>query len=679
MTKYIEQFITHDFRVFVKVIENGKDADEYVRSDEFNAETFVNTFSTEREDGFKFLMKSKFDGKDQVDIFREAKELTRILSNISDEGMKTIYSEWLATESKINKTTISSFFKELTEEKEQKSSVYSEEYFYNLPADVKTPIKELLPDIEKFQMFQANNKVYIQDKRDKPPYTFHAVTNFEIKIIQHMKDERFPKKLIWLKNVYGQEVIFDVLSSEINTPLAFENMVTNHGKFYWTGNRNDHQILKIYLFESMGTGRMIETLGWQSEGFWVWNNTVHVTGKGQTKDTHIPIDENGVFKHNNVSYYVPSANKAYLSNAFRYTAQKRVVSTPPKYSFEEYTGQMIKVHRQSAITALLFTVASMFQDVVVSELGFFPMLFFYGQPSSGKDQLAECCQSFFGKSQEAINLEGGVSTIKAQIREFAQFSNLISHLSEYKPGDARLDGVLKGLWDRRGYKRGTIESNVSTESIPILSSVILTGNHQPDQDSLITRLIWHFMDKNEHSLEEMKEYEKLADMQKHGISGYTATFLAYRETVEQNFKQKHREYKNVIAQRNPEANSRMITNFAVLGAFYGMFQAIVKFPFTEQQLLNYFDTIIDKQMRKLDSASVTARFWECFLASMRTGQWTEQIFVERDFKVEGEKLYFNFTSCYNRIQRQWYTQFHESAPAKMVISEALKSDNSWNG
>src|SRR5690606_19414413 len=40
-------------------------------------------------------------------------------------------------------------------------------------------------------------------------------------------------------------------------------------------------------------------------------------------------------------------------------------------------------------------------------------------------------------------------------------------------------------------------------------------------------------------------------------------------------------------------------------------------------------------------------------------------------------LYFNFTNCYLKIQRQWYIQYRESAPSKSSMQEQLKKDESF--
>ncbi|MGI0106706.1 DNA primase [Salinimicrobium sp. WS361] len=674
MLKYIPEFIRMGFRVQMVFLSPSLDPDDFVRFWAASVEKYtladLGTNADYRDDGFKFLMQENFKGKDEVDVAKEAKELAGVIARIEDEAMRWLYTEWLAKESGVKITQVKSYLKMSAESTKKIVLSPEEDEFYRLPPTVKEPLDKLRPTIEKYQLFMANNQIWIQGK-DGPPYSFKSVSNFSIEIIQHMQDEKFPMKLVRIKNVHGLQRIFDMQSSDMNSPMAFENAVTAHGNFRWKGGRNEHELLKTFLFDGMGTGRKIDVLGWQPEGFWVWNNKISVPS-GEV----IKLDENGVFEKDEVSYYIPSANTIYRSNLYKYEAQKKVVSLEPKVNFENYTSQVLKVHRKHGMTGILFAVASMFQDIVVSELNFFPMLFLFGPASSGKDQLADVCQSFFGFPQTAINLEGGVSTIKAQVREFAQFSNTISQLSEYKNGDPKLDGVLKGLWDRRGYKRGNIDSHVGTESIPILSAVLMTGNYAPDQEALITRFIWEFMDKTTFNDEEIKDYEKLSDMTKKGISAFTDEFLKHRAAVKNNFKYKFREFKATLGQRRPDAVSRMVANLSVLGTFYQMFANIMPFTFTHQDMMVHFEKTIDMQMNKMDSASTINRWWDCFLASMR-GTLADQIRVGRDFKISGDKLYFNFTSCYNRVSRQWYTQYRDNAPAKGVMMDSLKKDSSW--
>ncbi|MBS7234287.1 DNA primase, partial [Flavobacterium psychroterrae] len=114
-------------------------------------------------------------------------------------------------------------------------------------------------------------------------------------------------------------------------------------------------------------------------------------------------------------------------------------------------------------------------------------------------------------------------------------------------GDKQLDGILKGIWDRNGYKRGTLDSHVSTETVPILSSLILTGNHSPDDEALITRLLWLDMSKNTFTDDEVKKYDELADMTEKGISSFTDDLLKERKRFFTDFKTKFRLYKTSIS------------------------------------------------------------------------------------------------------------------------------------
>ncbi|MDC7994438.1 DNA primase [Altibacter sp. HG106] len=677
MLKHIPLFLKEGFRVFTVFTKPQLDPDDFVRhwdiKDRMEGLLYrISKMRAFRKDGFEFLMKNSFENKDEVEIYQASSELIEIIAQISDEALRNIYMLWLQKESGIGKVELKKQLKEKLDVKVERSLNDWDGVYYELPTEVKVPLEQLRPVIDRYQLFQANNQIWIQEKNG-PPFTFRSVSNFQIEIIQHMQDEKFPMKLVRIRNIHGLERIFDMQSSDMNSPQAFENAVTAHGNFRWKGSRPDHELLKTFLFDGMGTGRKIDVLGWQPEGFWVWNNKISVPN-----GENIVLDDNGVFEKDGVSYYVPSANQIYRTNAYKYEAQKKVMAIEPKLNFQNFTAQVLKVHRQHGMMGILFSVASIFQDVVVSDLNFFPMLFLFGPASSGKDQLADACQSFFGQPQTAINLEGGVSTIKAQVREFAQFCNMISQLSEYKNGDPKLDGVLKGLWDRRGYKRGNIDSHVGTESIPILSAVLMTGNYAPDQEALISRFIWEFMDKTTFSDQETKEYEQLSDMVKKGISGYTNVFLKYREAVKNNFKFKYREFKNTLQQRRPDAMARMISNLAVLGTFYQMFQNSpeITFPFSFNDMMEHFDKTIDMQMNKLSSASTINRWWDCFLASMR-GTLSDQIQHGRDLKVDGDRLYFNFTNCYNKVSRQWYVQYRDAAPAKGVMMDALKKDSSW--
>lgn len=542
---------------------------------------------------------------------------------------------------------------------------------YQFPKEVEDP-SVYKNEILEYGVFQHANRIYCSTDKGN---AFYDISNFSIEIIQHMQDEQFPMKLIRICNVHGVEKIFDVLSEKINTLNSFKNVVTSYGNFSFSGSAAQHERLLRYLFDRMGTGRKIDVLGWQAEGFWVWNNKIVIPGLREEA-----INSEGLFKYQNDSYYIPSANKNFEKNMYKYGAQKKFRSIPTEVSLPQYLKQLYKVHRGHAITGILFGIGSLFQDIVVSCTGFFPILFYFGPASTGKDNICEAIQSFVGQPQTAIQLEGSASTIKAQIREFAQFSNGISQLSEYKRGNPQVDGIIKGLWDRRGYKRGSIESKVAVDEVPIISSTLLTGNDSPDAEALITRLIWEEMKVQEFSDEAKAAYNKLKDMCRRGVSGISDWLLHKRAVFQEHFLEVYREKKRLLSEREAIKGVpvRMIDNLAVLYAVYGIFEREGIFPFWQEDMERHFDALIENQRRKIESDSVYQRFWDCFMVCMRLTQG-ERLQVDTNLRAEGGSIYFNFSTVYSIVQRQWFVQYREQAPGKSEMRRQLREDSSYMG
>lgn len=543
---------------------------------------------------------------------------------------------------------------------------------YELPKEIKEPIENYINDILKYGLFMANCKIWILKISDKKKI-FYEVSNFEIEILQHMQDEKTPLKLIRIKNIYNEENVFDIPSNLINTLTSFDNVMTSNGKYLFTGAKKDFDLLRGYLYDKMSTGKKIDSLGFQKEfNIWIWNNKVNLFN-GES----LYIDENGIFKHNNNSFYVPSANKIYKNNNAKYISQKKFKINNANISFEEYLKLFYKVYGEHFITSILFSIGSIFQDIIVNETKFFPILFLQGQASSGKDNLAFCCQSFLGTPQDKISIGAGVSTQKAQIRELAQFVNGISQFAEYKTGDKTTDEILKGIWDRNGYKIGTIESKVSTDVIPVLNSLILTSNNIPIDEALISRLLWVNLDKNSGFTEEnISNYDKLVDLTNYGISSFSDDLFYFRNKFDDNFKELYRKNKKRLTDLFGDAIVRIPSNYAVLYSVFEFFSKYIKFPFTENEMKLYFIKNSIFQTNKIKTSNIVSRWWDCFYECL-VSSFENKIIIDNDFKISGSLITFNFTNIYGKVQRLWYNQYKENIPAKNTMQEALLKSSSF--
>jgi len=684
----IELLLKNGLMVDIIVPENvGEDPDTIGQK---MGKDSISYISALMQDAVIFLIKNKY-AELTKDILPDAKKKIILTPQIKKNFVEYIVKNMMLIETSVDRNfyikyisdsykgdvsekDINDTIKAIEEDQKTKNvkTSWVDEYSFVLPEYVTCELKDVLKDIKEYGIFQSDNRIFAKVGSSEP-YYFNEISNFNIEIVQHMQDEKFPMKLIKVCNIHGIEKIFDVKSDLINTLQSFKNVVTAFGNFFFSGSAANHENLLKYLFDKMGNGRKIDILGWQPEGFWVFNNKVIIPGVREEI-----LNKEGLFKYDGESYYIPSANKNYEKNMFAFGPQKKFKSTPSEISAANYFNQVYKVHREHAITGMLFGVASLFQDIVVHYTGFFPILFYFGPASTGKDNLAEAIQSLLGVPQTAIQLEGGASTIKAQIREFSQFNNGISQLSEYKRGNPQLDGVLKGLWDRRGYKRGSIESRVATDEIPILSSTILTGNDYPDAEALITRCLWEEMKVQEFDEEAKIEYNKLKDVIKKGISGISDYFINKRSYFEENFLETFRSNVNLLNDLDAfkDTTSRIISNLSVILSIYKMFEKENFFPFGQSEIIRHFASMVDNQKRKLASASPFIKFWDCFIMCMR-GNVTDRLIVNVDIRIDGATLLFNFKTAFMKIQRMWIAQYSEAAPDQRKMKEILKEDSSF--
>ncbi|WP_341221888.1 DNA primase [Polaribacter atrinae] len=636
----------------------------------------------EKVDGFKILLQEHLQGN-AISKSKGAHKLCEVIATVKDEALKEIYIPWLKKESNLTLAALKKWVKNAEDkfaaaaEEKAKTNSYLDYHGktadddYTLPDQVTKKWEEVKNDVYTYGLFESDNRMWIKTGTDGD-YTFKHITNCSVEILQHMSDEEFPMKLLKIKNVYKLEKIFDTPSEAVDSQQRFSTILSNNGNFMYTGDSRDFMKLKVYLNDKMGVGRKIEVLGHQPEGFWVWNNLVQLYN-----GLEITPDANGLFTHENVSYYIPSANKIYAKNPYKYESQKRFKVQPAKVQFKTFASKALEVHREFAISGILFGIASLFQDIVVKELANFPILFLYGPAGTGKDQISELVQSFYGTPQQAQNLEGGASTIKAKIIKLAQFYNGVAEFSEYKRGDDKVDGILKGIWDRNGYERGNITSKIGLETVPVLSSLILTGNDYPGQEALITRLFANEINKNEFSEEESKRFDEFKDMCSNGYSSYSVGLLKHRSLFQEKFMLKYRAFRNSFKEQVPDAIARMVSNASVLGATYEIFKDTLDFPFTFPEMERHFKKNIDQQMRKLASESITNKWWSCFLYGIKSPENVRIVYKE-DFKLEGRSISFHFNQVYIKMSILWSIVYkNEAIPGKTFLKDQIKNSDAF--
>lgn len=612
-------------------------------------------------------------GDDPHGLAQSILEIARMLNEIKNITIRDAYQSDLRKEFKIRVADFKAAFDQIAKEKRKTrdnniSSRSTRADDYELP-------KAVLASGGNFDMYESSivnygvfshlNVIYAVNNPDSEGKKhFKEVSNFTCEIINHMEDEKIPTRLVRIEN-HERVKVFDIPFDAFLSKNGFMKMVEAFGNFQFDGSEKDYLRLKSKLMDEMGDGRKIDVLGWQDEGFWAFNNCIVYEGEV------LHLDKNGMIEVDGITYYIPSGNSIYKRNPNRFVNQKKVEYKQSSKTFKWLLAQGAKVHRERFYHAILFSIAGCFRDLIHGQLSWFPILFLYGDASTGKDNLVEFCQSLFGDPQEALVMTGRDNTAKAKIRELAQFQNMPAHFSEYK-AEPETDDMLKKLWDGRGYKRGTIDSAFSNETVPVRCPIIVTSNNYPHNDAVITRLVAMEFHNKSFTQAEVDEYDLLKETLKKGVSGFLPEILSLREKFKTDFLKVYKEVTVIMKKDNRTLTMppRMIQNVAVLGASMKIAQGKIPFPFSFDEWLSFALNSLEKQEEKRSSGGVVQTFFEILLDLMRDKH--EPIEHELEYRITDSQLMLRISHIHSKYSRKHYATHRESGLSKSVLIDSLK-------
>lgn len=502
-----------------------------------------------------------------------------------------------------------------------------------IPEAAKTDDYDPKDDLEEYGFFKSGNRYYKQVKKGN---TWENVpfTNFTMRILFHIDNGLKPRRIVELVNVRKKKKVLDVETTSLTSIGKFKEFIEGAGNYLFEGDQNSFNKLKLKLYDDERSCEQIELLGHNEKIGWAWANGIF----NYNESKFIASDENGIADVEKQTYYIAYGNKVYDNQAQKFSNEKRFKHHIEKeISFEKWSKLFCSVYGDYGMVTQLFGISCLFSDYIFKVKNFFPMVFLYGEGSSGKGSLARSVMYLFGVPQDPLTLTGKANTDKAKIRNLANFVNACMCLEEYSASaGADTDQMLKNLWDRFGYRRSTFDGSYRTESVPVNSGVIITGNEYPVNDPLIQRLILMDVNKNEFSQEEKDNYTKLRNMEDEGITSVTLEILKYRDSFKRQFSTEF-----VVAQKEISklfvgynVTERMINNNAVILAVFKILKDVLKFQYTYDDLMNYLKQVAQKQNEKRNSGGEVQRWWDIFLYLVNDGR----VKNGKEFKLDGDKI-----------------------------------------
>ncbi|MFA6483161.1 MAG: hypothetical protein WCW62_11320 [Bacteroidales bacterium] len=436
------------------------------------------------------------------------------------------------------------------------------------------------------------------------------VSNFIVTGLYLIKSKDQPARILTLTNEFNETKTIKISSRDFASLQNFRALVEGVGNYNWLGNSGDLQQVKEEIFAKCGGVEEIIQLGWQpARRLYAFSNGVF------DGVTFSEVDKMGIVKSGNNSILIPAYSEMY-EDSNRYDPQKRFKHTPRAIGMRTWAELFVNTFGSKAYIGIAYFIACAFRDVIFTELRYFPLLFLYGPPESGKSQFFASFQKFFGQKQTVINLESG-STAVGSIRKLEQFVNSLVIFNEFKNSiDPKLVGLIKGIYDGDGRETGEYSNDNRTKQTKVSSGMIIAGQELPAQESaMFTRIILLSFKKKPFTASEKETYDKLHDYEGENSGGLTTCLLEilkYRDYFEQEFSPAYRTIIKDLKANYSFSEDRQPSHAAILLAAFQIIGSYVGLPFSLDELKEELISVTREQIQYMSTSNELSVFWQAF-------------------------------------------------------------------
>lgn len=435
---------------------------------------------------------------------------------------------------------------------------------------------------------------------------FDPISNFTLRVLYLIVGAN-PKRIVEITNVFGKSTSLDMAIEDLISLDKFKARVESAGNYIFEGKPADLTRIKTKLYNHEQPSVEIGRLGQHKRGFYAWANGLY------DGNNFLPIDDRGMVACGGEHYYIPVFGSTKSDDDEDLRNYRKFLHRENKITFQTWAKTFSDVYGENGQVGIAFLLYSLCSEIIFDKTKAAPMLFLFGQRSSGKGSMANSLLTMFGYPQDPLML-GGASTVVGFMRKLGQFNNGIVWLDEYKNdiGEKKIES-LKNIWDRVGYERGVKDSSNRTQSTPVTSSAIISGQEIPNvEPALFSRTILLEFREKERSQEEVERFNLLRKIEETGITNATLEILTHRDAVAENFMQVYTEIASALraAFQGEAVVERQIVNFSILIACVRCLEPHLKMPFTWIELLKIAERYIKRQTGMMGAANEVQQFFE---------------------------------------------------------------------
>lgn len=512
--------------------QEGMDPDDLVRSIQpSDFKQLKKEIIDQKMDAVEYLVQQIYsEAKTTIEKNNAEIQAAEILAVIPDAQLRNSYVKLFAKEYKLDRKTVEEKVKVNLAQKAAQNQ--DEVDGFVLPRHLS---KDEIQDFSEFGFYKEEDpkKIGYYFPRGNSFKDFERVTNFIIKPVFQVGSKDDSDRIIEIQNPHKKTII-EIKNKQWLSLQGFREAVANNGNFWFKGSAFQHQNFYIKYMSKFLYCQPLTTLGWQPD------NKFYAFADGIAYDKNFKrIDEYGLIEKNGEKYFLPAFSK--INTVFKNDQDDYVADRYLKYNFNEevnynlWSKQIQKVYGNNGVITSLYMIACCFRDVIYQSTNVFPLLFFVGQPQTGKSTCARSLSRVFCFNQPEFNLNSG--TVNGFQRRISRVRNSFVWLDEYTNAlDDKRFQALKSLFDGVGAEKAIMSNDNRTKQVLINSGAGISGQHYPtrDENSLLLRtVLLEFTKKQEEfTQEEVDEYNILNAWQKKGLSNLILEVISWRDYFE---------------------------------------------------------------------------------------------------------------------------------------------------
>ncbi|MFY0628662.1 MAG: hypothetical protein JXR07_20380 [Reichenbachiella sp.] len=486
---------------------------------------------------------------------------------------------------------------------------------FKLPDDVE--MMDVQDDLIRYNHFMHENRIHITrkmkgGKEEGFDYYTTTISNFKIKPLGLVLSAENPRRLIEVSNVFKHTKVLQIPTKAFVSTTEFTTFIESEGNFQYDGVGTDLKKIRSRLYDKMESFEEVETLGWHPTGVFIWANGIHHQGK------FFPIDKYGFVEHMKKNFFIEFNSCLHDTNHEDFEDERKFnFNDQSKVTLKEWSALYIDVHKKNGMVSMAWFMASLFRDFIYRQFKFFPHLFLFGPPGTGKSQVGWSIRSLgFDGIKKPFNLSGGTKV--SFHREFSHFTNFPCWFDEYD-NNIDYDRVqsLKAAYDGAGHKKSVKDSDKRTKTVPVNSSCLISGQQLPVADNaLFKRCILAEFQQMEYTPLEKEIFRNLQDMEEGGLSHLTMKMICIRKVIETRFMETFDKVLAEFTERSLEVRNdmedRMVRNLAIPCTVYKLMHETFgeELPFTYDELAKVAVKSMTDQMALIAGANETNAFWD---------------------------------------------------------------------